>query len=121
MGSDLPDLPGGIIRDALLSLDSFDSVIGPSKDGGYYLIGFKETTFTPEVFGPLPWGTDAVLGKTLRILEEQGRTAHLLACWNDVDTFSDLKDLLLRSDSTGFSHSYTMEFLSRFRDTFPYW
>ena len=121
IGSDLPDLPGLIIRDSLLSLDTYGSVVGPSQDGGYYLIGFRNSTFTHEVFDSVPWSTDTVLDSTLTILAHHLRTVYMLEYWNDVDTFSDLKALLHRSTTSGFSQSNTMEFLHRFRDTFPYW
>ena len=121
MGSDLPDLPGRIIRDSLLSLDTYDSVVGPSQDGGYYLIGFRDSTFTHEVLDSIPWSTDTVLDSTLSILVRLRRTTYMLEYWNDVDTFSDLRELLHRGDTTRFRNSHTMHFLERFRDTFPYW
>ncbi len=40
-GSDIPDLTCEIIMDGVIKLDSFDAVLGPSTDGGYYLIGFN--------------------------------------------------------------------------------
>jgi rSAM/selenodomain-associated transferase 1 len=121
MGSDLPDLPGRIIRDALLSLDTYGSVVGPSQDGGYYLIGFRKSTFTPEAFDSMPWSTDTVLESTLYILDQHHRTVYMLEYWNDIDTFENLKSLLHRSANSTFAHSHTMRYLDRFRDTFPYW
>ena len=45
IGSDIPDLPAWIIEEAFFSLDDHDAVIGPSSDGGYYLIGFRKEAF----------------------------------------------------------------------------
>ncbi len=49
IGSDIPDLTRTIINEAY-EFDNYDAVIGPSLDGGYYLIGFKHDTFSPEIF-----------------------------------------------------------------------
>ncbi len=108
MGSDIPDLPGGIILQALHSLETHDSVIGPSTDGGYYLIGFTRKTFIPRIFENIPWSTEKTLGKTLEVLEEHGLNKHLLPEWNDVDTFHDLIELVKRNRHTPFRDSGTM-------------
>ena len=50
IGSDIPNLPLEFIEEAFNSLGEKDAVIGPSFDGGYYLIGFRDKTFSPEVF-----------------------------------------------------------------------
>ena len=48
MGSDSPDLPEAYIKQAFTTLQTKDAALGPTVDGGYYLIGFKTTTFTPQ-------------------------------------------------------------------------
>jgi glycosyltransferase A (GT-A) superfamily protein (DUF2064 family) len=45
IGSDSPDIPSGIITDAFNKLEKYDSVIGPCKDGGFYLLGFTNKHF----------------------------------------------------------------------------
>ncbi len=50
IGSDIPDLPARIVDEAFRALDKCGAVIGPSVDGGYYLIGFREDTFCGDVF-----------------------------------------------------------------------
>ena len=50
IGSDSPDLPEELIHEAFSSLEIHDAVIGPSVDGGYYLIGFRNDAFLPEAF-----------------------------------------------------------------------
>ena len=50
IGSDSPDLPESFLRQAFEELDSHDAVVGPSSDGGYYLIGFSEGSFAPGTF-----------------------------------------------------------------------
>ncbi len=58
VGSDIPDLPLEFIEEAFTSLKEEDAVIGPAYDGGYYLIGFKDKTFSPQVFERMAWGTE---------------------------------------------------------------
>jgi rSAM/selenodomain-associated transferase 1 len=100
IGSDIPDLPGEIITDAFRFLNTVDCVIGPSLDGGYYLIGFREDSLLPEAFSGIPWGIDTVLGETIEVLTRYHRTIHLLRTWGDIDTFDDLKRFIEQSKDT---------------------
>lgn len=100
IGSDIPDLPGEIIEESFNVLEVFDAVIGPSLDGGYYLIGFKRKSYLPEVFSGIPWGTNRVLRKTLDILRKYKLTTHLLPTWNDIDTKEDLRQFYERNRNT---------------------
>lgn len=84
IGSDSPTLPVSYLEEAFLLLDAYEVVIGPSLDGGYYLIGMN--VFHPELFENISWGTEAVFQETIfhnRHLE--GKWA-LLGPWYDVDT-----------------------------------
>jgi rSAM/selenodomain-associated transferase 1 len=112
IGSDFPDLPTLFLHEALESLENHPSVVGPAADGGYYLIGFRREAFLPTVFEGIPWGTERVLGETLSIFKNHGQNFHILPPWNDVDSLDDLKELMNRSQATGFSDSKTMAFLS---------
>jgi hypothetical protein len=111
MGSDSPDLPPDFVRDALDSLGEFDAVVGPSQDGGYYLIGFRKEAFYPAALEGIEWSTNTVFEKTLLKLTEAGRTVRVLPYWRDVDTASDLLDLVSRNRNTPFSASKTMAWL----------
>jgi uncharacterized protein len=112
IGSDLPDMGNALLDDAFNALDLNDAVIGPSYDGGYYLIGFRHDSFLPEVFKGIAWGTDTVLKDTLKILREKKYRAHLLPELRDVDTVEDLKALYERNKDTAFANSRTMKFIS---------
>jgi len=90
IGSDIPDLPLEFIDEALKSLDEKDVVIGPSVDGGYYLIGFKDKTFLPRAFEKIPWGTERVFDETMKVLANQKLTVHTLHPLRDIDTVEDL-------------------------------
>ncbi len=113
VGSDVPDLPAGFITEAFLGLETHDAVIGPSFDGGYYLMGFRQTAFVPAAFEGIPWGTGSVIRETRSILEKEERSIHLLPAWNDIDTLDDLKDLFTRNRATDFSRSRTIACLAR--------
>ncbi|MCX7793322.1 MAG: TIGR04282 family arsenosugar biosynthesis glycosyltransferase [Thermodesulfovibrionales bacterium] len=89
IGADSPDLPADNIKEAFRALDNFDLVIGPSEDGGYYLIGMKEPLFF--IFQEIPWGGSEVLKTTLRMALQKGLSVYLLPRWYDIDTEKDLK------------------------------
>jgi len=91
IGSDIPDLSLEFIEEAFTSLQEKDAVIGPSLDGGYYLIGFKKETFSPRVFEGIRWSTESVFEKTLEVLEREGLTVHTLQPLRDIDTVGDLR------------------------------
>jgi uncharacterized protein len=93
-GSDTPDLPGAIILEAVAKLSAGPGrmVVGPSPDGGYYLLGLKAPC--PELFTGLSWSTGAVLADTLSRARELGLEVHLLPSWSDIDTYADLLNFL---------------------------
>jgi uncharacterized protein len=87
IGSDSPSLPISYIEKALNS--DKDLFIGPSTDGGYYLIGMREKMI--EVFDGVNWGTQTVLRETCERLMQKGVKLELLPVWYDVDSPEDLK------------------------------
>ncbi len=91
IGSDIPDLPLEFIEEAFRSLHEKDAVIGPSVDGGYYLIGFKDITFLPRAFEKIPWSTDRVFDETMKIFESKRLAVHTLPRLRDIDTVEDLR------------------------------
>ncbi len=94
IGSDIPDLPLEFIEEAFTSLEEKDGVIGPSFDGGYYLIGFKDKNFSLRVFEGIPWSTKRVFKETMKVLKQERLTVHTLQPLRDIDTIDDLKNLL---------------------------
>jgi rSAM/selenodomain-associated transferase 1 len=93
-GCDTPDLPGAILLEAQEKLASAraEVVLGPSLDGGYYLIGLK--ALYPKLFEGLSWSTDTVLTDTLNRALKLSLRVHLLPYWQDIDTYADLVDFL---------------------------
>jgi len=110
-GSDIPDLPPAVINEAFLGLETSDAVIGPSLDGGYYLIGFNETKFLPDIFENIKWSTPTVFQETMTIFQEHNYHVHKLTGWRDVDDFADLKALYNRNRNTAFADSATINFI----------
>jgi rSAM/selenodomain-associated transferase 1 len=108
IGSDIPDLPSAILRDAALALERNDAVIGPALDGGYYLIGFRRDRFLPDVFRGVTWSGPDVFDRTMQVLRQNSRSVHILPFWRDVDTTRDLLDLFERHRNTAFASSRTM-------------
>ena len=111
IGSDIPDLPTRIVAEAFLALDRNEAVIGPSVDGGYYLIGFKQDTFDGDVFTGLSWGAETVFQETMKILRRAGAPVHVLPLWCDIDKHEDIAALIKNSEDTGFADSKTMLYL----------
>ena len=90
IGTDLPDLDGKLLIEAFQSLDQNDVVFGPTKDGGYYLIGMTELHTC--VFENKPWSTSTLLQDTLQELNENNIRYKLLETLDDIDTVEDLKN-----------------------------
>lgn len=90
LGTDIPELKADNLRQAFDSLTENDLVIGPSTDGGYWLIGLNRPA---PLFEGINWGTGAVLGQTLSLADEQGLRVKQLDSLMDIDTEEDLKQL----------------------------
>lgn len=88
IGSDIYDLRESDLNSAFQALDNAEYVLGPAKDGGYYLLGMKAPN--AGLFKNKPWGTDKVLEESLKSIE--GSTVILLDERNDVDTYDDIRD-----------------------------
>jgi rSAM/selenodomain-associated transferase 2/rSAM/selenodomain-associated transferase 1 len=93
VGSDIPGISADIIQQAFEGLQKNDLVLGPARDGGYYLIGLKKTipaeTY-PRLFDGINWGTGEVLSQTLQTARESGLRFVLLESLADVDRPDDL-------------------------------
>ena len=116
IGSDAPDLTAPIFQEGFGALFTHDAVLGPSMDGGYYLIGFRDDTFRPEIFEGIPWSTNVVFQKTLEIFIALGDMVHILPIWRDIDVIEDLKALMHRHGESPFRQSKTMRYLMNQKD-----
>ncbi len=98
VGSDLPTLPAERVVDALdRLLASGDRVVlGPSNDGGYYLIGLADRTSdaaVPDLFAGIRWSTEWARADTIRAADRCGLAVDLLGDWYDVDDETSLTRL----------------------------
>ena len=91
IGSDNPTLPSALLADADHALDANDLVLGPSADGGYYLIGMDRPHLG--VFEDITWSTSVVAEQTLARAAALGLRAARIQTWYDVDTGADLARL----------------------------
>ena len=94
IGTDLPDLHQQDLLTAIEKLNHSPLVLGPSQDGGYWLIGLSGEEDPHWAFHSIPWGTDAVCRLTIERARRLGRTPELLGWRNDIDEISDLKSWL---------------------------
>lgn len=87
IGSDCPDLSTAILREAASALNYSDLVLGPAKDGGYYLLGMND--YYP-LFDDIAWSTSSVAQTTLHKAHERDLSHFLLPTLSDLDTPEDL-------------------------------
>ena len=87
IGSDCVELTPAHFREAWRELDGADGVIGPTIDGGYYLLALKSPQ--PILFNEIDWSTGAVFEQTLERARSAGLRLHVLAPLHDVDTVED--------------------------------
>ncbi|GAB4246190.1 MAG: TIGR04282 family arsenosugar biosynthesis glycosyltransferase [Ekhidna sp.] len=99
IGSDCYDLSSKHIKLAFEMLEENDVVVGPAKDGGYYLLGMKE--YLPQLFKDKEYSTDTVLKELLQEAEELELSVYKLPELNDVDTLEDLKETNIEWEKLG--------------------
>lgn len=99
VGTDTPTLSSRHYRHAKEALQTTDVVFGPTKDGGYYLVGTKNSI--PELFATIPWSTNSVLTQSQARAEQMGLTVGLLALERDIDTFDDVRAFLHEETESG--------------------
>jgi len=112
--ADSPTLPSDYLREACRHLrgGAVDVVIGPSEDGGYYLIGLRAPA--PALFRDIEWSTPTVLDETLARARRLGLRLALLPPWFDVDRGEDLARLRRHepADPAPFRPLRTLAFLA---------
>jgi hypothetical protein len=93
IGGDLPPVPAEIFAEAFAFLDEQIRrvVLGPSRDGGYYLVGCNQPA--PEIFEGMTWSHGHVLAQALAKLASLQIHSRLLPAWFDIDTVDDLRHL----------------------------
>lgn len=87
IGTDCPEITAEILNQAFDLLDRTDLVVGPAKDGGYYLLGMKTNHFF--LFREIPWSTSHVFSRTLEKAESNGLNYSILPKLSDIDREED--------------------------------
>ena len=116
-GTDHPSLPGGYIEESFAYLNGpSDIVLGPTDDGGYYLLGMKQ--LHPEAFSGMTYSHSLVFEQTVERLRSLTSRIEVLRRWYDVDRPSDLIRLL--NDLTAGPHKAprTLEVLTQLADRY---
>jgi rSAM/selenodomain-associated transferase 1 len=88
IGTDIPGINGPLLTTAMNSLRDHDVVLGPTVDGGYYLIGLRSPL--PALFENIPWSTDQVYALTEQRIQALGLSLKILPKLRDLDTVEDL-------------------------------
>ena len=92
IGSDCPTVTSDDISDAVNQLETHEVVVGPARDGGYWLIALRQ--LQAGLFANMAWSTPAVLAETLRRADQAGLRIHRLRELSDVDTAADWFEFL---------------------------
>ena len=95
VGTDVPGITTNIITDAFEKLDENDLVLGPAKDGGYYLVGLRKKAVgeaVPYIFEKVPWSTEVVLETTLEKARNKSLETAVLGELSDVDEPDELEE-----------------------------
>jgi rSAM/selenodomain-associated transferase 1 len=95
VGADCPALDASTITASFEALATHDAVLGPARDGGYYLVGLARPA--PALFRGIEWGSGRVLEQTLERARAAGLTVARLETLDDLDTPADLARWLARS------------------------
>src|SRR5579884_582294 len=101
LNADSPTLPTAILAEtaAVLAQPGDRAVLGPSNDGGYYLLGLK--TDHRRLFEDIAWSTARVAEQTLDRARDLGLEVHCLPAWYDVDDVEDLRRLSAELSAPG--------------------
>ena len=96
IGSDLPTLPMSHIRQAVDRIEAQTVVLGPSEDGGYYLMALAAPglgAHIPDLFSGIRWSTPSTFDDTRAAAEREGFRVELVPPWYDVDDQQGLSRL----------------------------
>lgn len=111
IGSDTPNLPLEHVDNARRALATADAVLGPSLDGGFYLIGLKECPVG--MLEGIQWSHSSTLAATTAKLDQFGMKTAFINPWFDVDSHDDLERLRRQVAADPASAPATAEYLRR--------
>lgn len=91
MGCDAPHFDASVLSAAHAELEAGNNVIGPSEDGGYYLLGLQQSA--PSIFENVNWGGEQVFADTLKNADRELIKFHRLTELNDIDRWADVQSV----------------------------
>jgi len=115
IGADSPGLPSRLLEQARLALTHADAVIGPSADGGFYLLGLRSCP--TGLLSGISWSQQTTYAETIAKLQNAYRTVHVLEPWFDVDTPEDLSKLTSLIAARKIAAPHTERFLAGLPDS----
>jgi uncharacterized protein len=89
IGTDVPWVSREVVAEALASLEDHDLVLGPARDGGYYLLALDRPR--PTLFSGIAWSTPSVFAATVERAEALGLGVRVLETLRDIDTLGDVR------------------------------
>lgn len=101
VGNDSPHLTKSHLNNAVTALDGHKLVLGPSADGGFYLMGLRQKDFEKAAFEKLSWQTSEICQEVLELFSHNDTECSLLSPLFDIDTFWDV--LAIAKDASGLS------------------
>lgn len=118
IGTDHPTLPEAFIEQSFLALEESRAIsIGPSEDGGYYLLGMN--SFYPQVFENMRYSHDQVFNQTLERAEATDAEIHIMPKWYDVDGPDALIRLVRDLETATQPLAHTRQVMERLQQAYP--
>jgi glycosyltransferase A (GT-A) superfamily protein (DUF2064 family) len=93
IGNDTPQLKTTHLLKTEAALEAGETVLGPSLDGGFYLMGIHKSNFDKESFKRLPWQRFSLFNKISSLVELTNSVLYQLPVLSDIDTIKDVKRL----------------------------
>lgn len=90
IGSDIPHINAQILKKATNRLQNKSCILGPSTDGGFYLMSFNKNDFNKESFAALPWETKTLKQNFIGDLTSKNLEFSLLEPLSDIDSSEDI-------------------------------
>lgn len=91
VGNDCPELNSLQLQQAILNLEESKTTIGPTIDGGFYLLALHKNQFNKNAFLNLPWQKKSLRKELFKILKIRKANISILRYYNDLDNFDDIK------------------------------
>ncbi|WP_027076575.1 TIGR04282 family arsenosugar biosynthesis glycosyltransferase [Maribacter antarcticus] len=111
IGNDTPQLKTTHLLKTAAALKAGKTVLGPSLDGGFYLMGIHKSNFDKETFKRLPWQQSSIFNKISSLLDQTDSLLYQLPVLSDIDTIKDVKRLAYFKNSISSTVLYLLTLL----------